>query len=247
MEPAWERTPHGEIMPMPALDQNIEQQLRHNGADLVGFADISGLSAEKTGGLPRAISIGVALGPAVVQEIRNGPTPRYFAEYERLNRLLGELAERVAGVIRDAGGRAEPGNATGDHFDPATLSMRLQHKTVATRAGLGWVGRSALLVTRDFGPAVRLASVLTDADLDVGSPVDTSGCGDCRRCVDHCPAHAIVGAAWYAGAERDSICDAQACKTTAKRLSAEQDIPAIICGVCIHVCPWTQRYLQRGA
>jgi epoxyqueuosine reductase len=232
---------------MRTLNQKIEQQLRDNGADLVGFADISELPAEKTGGLPRAISIGVALDPAIVQEIGNGPTPRYFAEYTRLNQLLGELAERAAGVIRDAGGQAEPINATGDHFDPATLSMRLQHKTVATRAGLGWVGKSGLLITRDFGPAVRLASVLTDADLDVGSPIDASGCGDCRRCVDQCPAKAIVGAAWHAGAERDSICDAQACKNNAKRLSAEQGIPAIICGICIHVCPWTQRYLQRGA
>jgi epoxyqueuosine reductase len=230
---------------MQTLNASIERMLRQGGANLVGFADVRGLPVEKTDSLPRAISIGVALDPNVVREIGSGPTPRYFAEYVRINQLLGELGSRVAGLIEAAGGRALAISATGENFDPATLSMRFQHKTVATLAGLGWIGKSALLVTREFGPAVRLASVLTDAEIETGTPIDASNCGACRQCVDRCPAKAIVGENWQASASRESIYSAPTCRITARTLAAAQGIKATICGICIHACPWTQRYLTR--
>ena len=48
----------------------------------------------------------------------------------------------------------------------------LPHKTVATRAGLGWIGKNCLLVTKEYGSAVRLSSLLTDAPLPAGTPDD---------------------------------------------------------------------------
>lgn len=223
----------------------IERELTRGGADLVGFADVSLLPDDVTGRLPRAISMGVALDPAVVREITNGPTPRYFAEYKRLNALLAQLCDQAAAILKAAGHRADPVQATTEHFDPVTLSMRVQHKTIATRAGLGWIGKSALLITKPYGPAVRLGSVLTDADLQVGAPVDTSSCGSCQHCVERCPAQAIVGDNWKVGAPREAIYLAAACRATARRLSTEAGFEATICGICINACPWTQRYLTR--
>lgn len=89
-----------------------------------------------------------------------------------------------------------------EQFNPVTLSMPVQHKTLATRAGLGRIGKSVLLVTKEYGPAVRLGSVLTDADLRTGTPTDTSRCGNCRQCVDRCPARVVVGNNWQAGMAR---------------------------------------------
>jgi GNAT superfamily N-acetyltransferase len=126
------------------------------------------------------------------------------------------------------------------------LSTRLQHKTIATRAGLGWIGKSALLITKPYGPAVRLASVLTDANFDTGTPVDTSSCGACRSCADRCPTQAIVGQNWKLGTPREAIYDAPTCRATAVRLSKEAGFEATICGACINACPYTQRYLNRA-
>jgi GNAT superfamily N-acetyltransferase len=123
--------------------------------------------------------------------------------------------------------------------------VKLQHKTVGTRAGLGWIGRSGLLVTKEYGSAVRLASVLTDAGLETGIPTAASHCGDCRQCVAHCPARAITGRDWEPGLAREQIYSAAACFEMAREFAGRTGIQATICGICINVCPWTQQYLTR--
>ncbi len=230
---------------MRALNTEILERLKSNGADLVGFADATCLPVDVTEGLPRAVSIAVALDPAAIREISDGPTARYFAEYSRANALLGRLGEQIARILIDAGYQARPFPATTEQIDRTTLSVKLQHKTVATRAGLGWIGRSGLLVTKEYGSAVRLASVLTDAGLETGIPTAASHCGDCRQCVAHCPARAITGRDWEPGLAREQIYSAAACFEMARQFAGRTGIQATICGICINVCPWTQRYLTR--
>jgi epoxyqueuosine reductase len=230
---------------MTALQTRIVGELKKSGADLVGFADVSCLPVEVTNGLSRAVSIAVALDPAVIRGIRQGPTVEYFAEYERANTLLGELGEQAAHMLTDTGHQARAFTATTEQIDKATLCARLQHRTVATRAALGWIGKSGLLVTREYGSAVRLVSVLTDANLEIAEPIGASRCGGCRQCVQLCPAQAIVGANWEAGVTRERIYQAATCFKMAREFAAHTGIRATICGVCINVCPWTQRYLAR--
>jgi GNAT superfamily N-acetyltransferase len=224
----------------------FEQDIRRLGADLVGFADVSCLPAEVTGGLTRAVSIAVALDPAVVRDIRDGPTAEYFAEYERVNALLDRVSEQVADLLRGAGHQAQAFRATAEQIDRTTLSTRLQHRTVATRAGLGWIGKCGLLVTKEHGSAVRPGSVLTDAPLEPGTPTEVSSCGDCYQCVERCPTKAVKGEDWQPGATREHLYDALACFSTARALTRRIGIKGTICGVCINACPWTQRYLSRA-
>ncbi len=223
----------------------ISQKLRDGGAHLVGFADVTCLPTDITEGLPRAVSIAVALDPTVIRDIKDGPTARYFAEYRRANTLLGQLSEQIACVLSEAGCRARPFPATTEQIDRTTLSVKLQHKTVATRAGLGWIGKSGLLVTKEYGSAVRLASVLTNAGFETGTPAEASNCGDCRQCVERCPAKALLGKDWEPGLSREHLYSAAACFTMAREFAGRTGIKATICGICINVCPWTQRYLAR--
>ena len=178
---------------MKSLNLEIEKELLKHGASQIGFADVSELSVQVTGNFLRAVSIAVALNHQIIHDISRGPTKEYFAEYERVNNLLAELCERAVEIITRAGKRAEAVKATTEHFDPSTLSVRLQHKTIATRAGLGWIGKSALLITQKYGPAIRLGTVLTNAGFEIGEPINDSHCGQCRNCMEACPAHAIVG------------------------------------------------------
>ena len=231
---------------MSMLNTEIVQTTKENGANLVGFADVSCLPVDVTNGLTRAVSIAVALDPAVVRSIQDGPTVDYFAEYGRVNALLGRLGEQIARVLIDAGSRARAFTATTEQIDRATLATKLQHRTVATRAALGWIGKSGLLITRPYGSAVRLTSILTDAELETATPIETSDCGACRQCVEHCPAQAIAGANWAAGVAREHLYSAGACLQMALEFAARNAIKATICGVCINVCPWTQRYLVRA-
>ena len=227
------------------FNERVRAALKEMGTDLVGFADIADLPMDMTGGFPAAVSIAVRLEPSVVSEISNGPTQRYYKEYVRVNELLGELCVQVADLLTSCGRRARAIEATTANFDNRTLSMPVQHKTIATRAGLGWIGKSALLITEEYGPAVRLGSVLTDAEFETGEPIVTSRCGECHRCVDCCPAGAIAGSNWKLGAPRESMFDAFVCCDTAKKLAGRHGIEARICGICINACPWTQKYLSR--
>lgn len=217
------------------------------GASLVGFADVSGLPAEARGEMESAISIAVALDVSIISEISEGPTERYYREYTRVNEFLVRLCASAVDDLKERGYDARAIDPTIRVKGSAwkALATPLPHKTVATRAGLGWIGKSALLITRRYGPAVRLVTVLTDAELRAGTPVDDSHCGDCTKCVDRCPAKAIAGKNWAKGLERESIYDAHACRAEATIAAGRIGAPATICGICINACPWTQKYISR--
>ncbi len=235
---------------MRHLSTKIRASLLEKGACLVGYADVSDLADEAVAGLKKAVSIAVALDPSVVCEISKGPTTKYYQEYIRANNLLTDLCGHAVDILISEGCKAVALKPTIKQVDLTKIDANLPHKTVATKAALGWIGKSALLITKRYGAAVRLASVLTDADLDTAEPIEQAMCGDCHDCVDHCPAKAIKGNNWQLGSSRDSIYDAFACCETAINLSKKVGIQStigrvVICGICINVCPWTQKYISR--
>ena len=231
---------------MPDLNEEISTFLASRGAGLAGFADLRKLDTGATDNLPFGVLIAVPLDPTALSGIKIGPTPEYRAEYKRVNQLLDELAQQLVLYLIKKGYKAKMRPATFEE-DKAHLTAKLPHKTVATRAGSGWIGKSALLITREYGPAVRLATVLTDAPVKPGKAIDKSLCGHCRHCVDACPAHAITGKNWEAGMPRDSLYDAFTCREMTRNLSQKLIGEAIsICGLCITSCPWTQKYLKKN-
>ncbi len=221
--------------------------LRNHGADIVAAGDLSSTPPEPRNGLSRALVIGEALDPRIIAGIANGPTWEYCHEYRRANALLSELARLAARMLTDAGYRADPLEPTSEGFDKATLSARFSHKMAATRAGIGWIGKNDLLITPGFGSAVRYATVLTDADIGTGTPVDRSKCGSCTACVDACPVHAPSGKLWDVSLVREDFFDVRACYRTASAYNEANGFGHTICGICIAVCPWTKKYIESAA
>ena len=230
---------------MNHLSTKLRESLLEKGACLVAYADVSNLAYEAVAGLKNAVSIAVALNPSIICEISKGPTIKYYQEYNRANNLLSDLCGHAVNILITEGHKAVALEPTIKVVDLTKTDAHLPHKTVATKAALGWIGKSALLITKRYGAAVRLASVLTDADLDTAEPVEQSMCGDCRCCVDHCPASAIKGNNWQPGCSRDSIYDAFTCCETATKLAKKINVQSTICGICINVCPWTQKYISH--
>lgn len=230
---------------MVPLNSEIEAKLIKGGACLVGFADISELAADVRSSMKFAISIAVALDASIIKEIRHGPTRCYYDEYNKANKLLADLAANTANYLKRNDNDALVVEPTVKELDIETLATLLPHKTVATRAGLGWVGKSALLITKKYGSAVRLATVLTDAHLEVAEPIENCHCDDCNACVVHCPVRALSGKKWLPGCERKEIVDAFNCHSNTIQLCKQIGLAATICGICINVCPWTQKYISR--
>jgi epoxyqueuosine reductase QueG len=120
----------------------------------------------------------------------------------------------------------------------------MPHKTVAVKAGLGTIGKSALFITKQYGSAVRLTSVLTDAPLNIKEPEVESICGSCMICANACPGKAISGRNWSPELNRDDFFDVGACRKKARELAAQAlDKKITLCGKCIEVCPYTRKYL----
>ncbi len=219
--------------------------LRERGAALVGFGDLRELPADVREDMPFGVSIAVMLTPSIAADIPNGPSEDYAREYDVKNALLDELAEAAAAFLEERGHRAIARGSTRVQMDGKTITTALPHKTVATRAGLGWIGKCALLVTREHGSAVRLGTVLTDAPLPAGRPVNESSCGDCTVCMDNCPGGAVKGANWYAGIPRDELFDPWACRDAQHERRAAAGVSKTGCGLCIALCPHTQKHLRR--
>ncbi len=228
---------------MSSLSAELERYLLDKGAVLCGFAELNGMVQ---GPLDKGVSVAVAIPPHIVASIAHGPSRIYFDAYHSLNSRLDGLVTAGADFLRSRGyqAHAQTRAAVTEHEGYRT---DLPHKTVATRAGLGWIGKCALLITPAYGPAVRLSSLLTDAPLSVGTPIDRSRCGGCTACRDHCPGRAVSGKLWEAGMDREEFFCAKACHDAARALSAaclKEEIT--LCGKCIEVCPYTRRYLKHS-
>jgi epoxyqueuosine reductase len=74
----------------------------------------------------------------------------------------------------------------------AVASGLLSYKRLAQLAGFGNFGKNALIINPSFGPWIRLAQVLTDAEMTPDKPFDKDLCGDCENCIKACPVGALT-------------------------------------------------------
>jgi epoxyqueuosine reductase QueG len=213
------------------------------GVDLAAVADTARLDGLETdppdllAEYPRAVCLAVRLADGIMDPVTHAPTPLYARHYQSVNTLLDHIATRVAGLLQSWGARALPIPASHilceDRFQAS-----LSHKAAALQAGLGWQGKSLLLVTPQYGPRVRLVTVLTDLDLPAGSPLQNR-CAECTVCTEACPAGAIRNASTELHyATRNQAVDLEACVRQLRRHERLTHIPPYICGVCVAVCPW---------
>lgn len=210
-----------------------------HGIALWGTADLRGFPtpADGTGsGFPRAVSFAVRMDPGIMRSVRNGPNRAYADEYARVNGLINALSAELAEEIGGRGFRALA-LAASERTDEENIRGDFPHKTAATRAGLGWIGRHCQLVTRPFGPWVRLGTVFTDLELPCGPAAEEDSCGGCSRCVEACPAKALTGNAWRPGAPREELLDARACDAW-KKEHYRQYHGGHNCGICASACPF---------
>ena len=218
----------------------VAETLGDRNIALIGYADLAGLDPAVRMGLPYGISIAIALDRAIVAGISQGPAMEYYDEYCGVSRQLKEASDFLAVQIRKRGFNAESISWAKQN---AEFRTPLPLKTLATKAGLGWIGRSAAFITKQYGNAIRLGGILTDMPLVTGVPVESSSCGNCRECVTHCPGGAISGKLWDIRTDRDDLLDARKCKATVIERGKALGITEGSCGVCLAVCPFTKKYV----
>jgi epoxyqueuosine reductase len=224
--------------------ERVKANIHGLGADLVGVADtdpLKGLELNPPDLLDpftRAISIALRLPAAVFEYIVDRPTPFYSSIYQTANRILDEISFKAANLLQADGHRSLPIPAS-QVLDRENWFGAISHKAVGRMAGLGWQGKSLLLVNPQYGPRIRLATLLTHAPLSPDKPI-ANQCGQCTLCMDACPAGAIkgVGTKVHYQSREEALYFSRCVEKLVGEFSAMPLIGAAICGICIKACPF---------
>ncbi|MHB8064970.1 MAG: 4Fe-4S double cluster binding domain-containing protein [Ruminiclostridium sp.] len=227
------------------MDNNLYKELEtlifELGASFVGSSNVKVTLPDTLKKYPYAITFGVRLSDAIIDEIEDEPTFTYFNHYRSVNALIDQISLRLVLAIARNGFKAYSIAASQSiPTSSVPYSGVFPHKTGAFLAGMGWIGKNGLFIHKDFGPRVRLGTVLTDLEIANEHTVLESKCASCNRCVSACPAFALTGNEWQVGFKRDYIVDAKACSEHMnqkfKRIGRGS-----VCGICIKVCPHKAR------
>ena len=209
-----------------------------------GYADLTGLIDKKFNGFNYGISIGRRLDDSIVRLITGGPTMEYYSHYKQINEELALISGKICADLNDnhIDTINTPPTVPTEELDTTyfkTLRTDLSHKMVATRAGLGWIGKTDLLITKKFGPRLRLTSILLkERVLSETKPIDKSKCGTCRICVDICPAQAANGISWNINIDREKFFDPWKCRNQCAEFGRTRlSMNARVCGMCVAACP----------
>ena len=226
----------------------LSKWMQAHAIELWGAADLRDFATPKDPDghrFPAAISWVIPMNPQIMASIQKGPNQAYADEYTRANKRINEIAQKLADTLKSRDYRALA-LAASDRTDTVNIKGDFPHKTAATRAGLGWIGRHCQLITRKHGSWIRLGTVFTDMELPFGSPMERHFCGRCTRCVEACPAKALKGNAWHPGLARKKILDVAACDRW-KKENYFQFHKGHNCGICSSVCPYGLKVLKRKA
>jgi len=168
--------------------------------------------------------------------------------------LYRDYHDSLKPVLREAGLAIEStlGAGPGDYRYYVDTGPVLE-RAWAARAGVGFIGKNAMLISRRHGNWLFLAAILMRAQVDSDLPVRLRGepgavgllCGRCTRCIDACPTRAFP---------EPGVLDARRCisyQTIENRGIIPREFRAAIgsriygCDTCLEVCPWN-RFAAAG-
>ncbi|MFZ5641961.1 MAG: 4Fe-4S dicluster domain-containing protein [Bacillota bacterium] len=157
---------------------------------------------------------------------------QYMLEFAAANTILAQSAHKIARLLEDRGHISIGIGPEADIGDYARLMGDFSHKHSAVLCGLGTFGINNLLIVKKHGPRVRLASVITAAELKYNVPIEENNCIECGECVSACPSGAL--SRWEKNYSRHTgwVIDKEKCAhymfvyNNGKR-----------CGMCVSACP----------
>jgi epoxyqueuosine reductase len=204
--------------------EHLRSFVRHLGIDLIGIAKLKTLDGMPVGIPADSASFLERFQSAIVLGAQLGKLGRK-ASGMKVSAYLENAVLHVMAYLEKGGYRGLIVH-TEDEFDPINRLGLLSLKVLAKEAGLGWQGRSLLIVSPEYGPIHRWIAVLTNMDLQADEPIPNQ-CGTCSICVDKCPQGALTLVPFGDQRHRrEDVLNLGACRGDDG------------CTVCLVVCPW---------
>lgn len=209
-----------------SVKEEIKEFLKNFGVKIIGFGEIPQNIEifEIKYKYPRVIVFGYPISDGVLNTIEDHPTLIYKQHYKTVNWLLDQTAYHLVQFIEEKGAKAIaiPASQT---VDWQNQKGHISHKMLAVECGLGYIGRSGLVINPGYGARVRYISILTDLEFKPDKKI-TGDCGLCKKCIIACPAQAI---------EEQGV-DLKRCLAKLKEFAKIPGIGQYICGVCVKAC-----------
>ncbi len=234
-----------------AFKQRIKREAKKLGMNLVGFANVERWDEYRETApayYPQSIwpwsktviSMAVQI---YLPMLETTPSVVYSELYNTTNRYLDESAYRMANFLNREGFRAHffPRDCYGD----ISVLVRkpeaaFSHVLAGKYAGLGTIGMNHTLITEEYGPRIRLVSVITDAEVAPDRVKTEELCRKCGTCVRKCPMQVFTPR----GGELIADMDKYLCAQYHQKLKREFRYP---CGYCTAVCPVGRDRKRYGA
>ena len=113
----------------------------------------------------------------------------------------------------------------------------------AKQAGLGWIGKNSMLISRSLGSFIFIGEIILDLELEYAQIPESDFCGSCNRCIEACPTRAIM---------EDRCIDSERCisyQTIENKGEISSGLEGKLsgrvfgCDICQDVCPWNRKAL----
>lgn len=221
------------------IGQEIKQFLHQKQIDFVRFVDVSMFAAEQNRGYKNAIVFGKQLSAEYINRVacsdnyveqlkqsKNFDQDEFHCSEKYTDEIADVLSEWIEKKGYQATSQSEKNLIETGGYDGEKQRTLLPHKTVATMAGIGWIGKNNLLVSPDYGCAISMCTVLTNVDLET-IEVDhiKPNCGACSLCMEACESEALSGVFWTEEIDRDELLKFSQCTSCLK---------------CMVRCPWNR-------
>ena len=186
-------------MNLSELSQSVEETARSSGADLCGVVAINDLPEYHENIfriLPSGRSLVVVAARHSLAAIRSANNQ--VAQYDVIH-TYNEAARSACTTARFLESQgfssvAVPAFIPIDMAEPKKgMKGEICWRKAGVMAGLGSYGENGLLVTKEFGSAVRISGLVTTAALKADSPLEEEVCDHCLRCLEACPVQALSG------------------------------------------------------
>jgi len=181
------------------LSKSAKSVALADGADLVGIVKVSNLPEDTEGItriLPSAQSVMVIASKHSLAAISSANNQ--MAQFDTIHAYneCARAAHKASRFLESEGflSVAVPAFIPIDMEEPKKgMRGEICWRRAGVRAGLGSYGENGLLITKEFGAAIRLSGLVTSAGLEADLALDEDACDHCMRCMEACPLGALSG------------------------------------------------------